>query len=323
MSDKAPDAAPPAQTTESAAAPAAPSVVASASSAVTAAASAASDSLQKMGVKPTLIVIGLIVVSLIAFVVAYGLYYLISKLILDKKSYLFAETKMPIVGTQYTQIVGTDIPKADNGKRMAFSFWIFINDINMFSGARRHVFHRGNKGDTANLCSPNVELDKTTNKIYVSFAKNTAAAAGDDATTAQKLAAIRGIIIDYVPLQRWVHIAVVVNENSNGGSVTTYMDGEIVKTVTSGAVTMVDGIAQTANVVNMDLDKTGDIWIGGSPAETVGPGFSGLLAKLRWFNYDINANDVYNEYMQGPIDNLMAKLGLPAYGVRSPIYRIG
>jgi hypothetical protein len=27
-------------------------------------------------------------------------------------------------------------------------------------------------------------------------------------------------------------------------------------------------------------------------------------------------------YIEGPVDNLAAKLGLPAYGVRAPVYRL-
>ena len=40
------------------------------------------------------------------------------------------------------------------------------------------------------------------------------------------------------------------------------------------------------------------------------------------FNYDLNDRDIYNNYNEGPIDGFLAKLGLGAYGVRSPIYRI-
>jgi len=73
----------------------------------------------------------------------------------------------------------------------------------------------------------------------------------------------------------------------------------------------------------MNLDKTGDIWIGGSPSESVGPGFAGLVSKVTFFNHDINAKDVYEDYMKGPIDSLLAKMGLPAYGIRTPLYRMG
>ena len=40
------------------------------------------------------------------------------------------------------------------------------------------------------------------------------------------------------------------------------------------------------------------------------------------YNYDLNDRDIYNDYNEGPIDNLLAKLGLGAYGIRSPVYKI-
>lgn len=313
-------------------APSAPSVVSSAASsaataATTAAASASAavtDTIQKAGLTPTLLVVGFIVVALVAFVVAYALYWLVNRVVLDKKSYLCAETKMPLNGTEYRSVVGTEVPKASNGKRLSFSFWIYLHNINQFMGTKRHIFHRGDKTGAVADSSPSVYLDANTNKIHVVFssldtAVRTAAASDSIPVQASK----RGITIDYVPLQRWVHVAVVVNENANGGSVTAYVDGEVAKVAVTGKDYKIDGNTVQASIKDMDLDHTGDIWVGGNPAENVGPGFSGLLAKLRWFNYDINSKDVYNEYMQGPIDNMMAKLGLPAYGLRSPVYKIG
>lgn len=74
---------------------------------------------------------------------------------------------------------------------------------------------------------------------------------------------------------------------------------------------------------NLVLDKGGDVWIGGSQTDpTIGPGFDGLVASVTFANYDMNGSDVYDLYMRGPMDSLMARLGLPAYGVRSPLYRM-
>jgi hypothetical protein len=155
----------------------------------------------------------------------------------------------------------------------------------------------------------------------------------------------RGISIDYIPLQRWVHVVLVVNENvTSGGSITAYVDGEVVNTVNSKNTdlstlsvggtkikeTTIVGSTPTAkypvpqfNITNVDLDKKGDIYTGGAVGSTVGPGFSGMLSMVQFFNYDMNVNDVYTLYQKGPVDNMLAKLGLPAYGVQSPIYRVG
>jgi len=72
-----------------------------------------------------------------------------------------------------------------------------------------------------------------------------------------------------------------------------------------------------------NLTKRGDIWVGGSSTGEAGQGFSGLTAKVAFANYDMNASEIYKEYLKGPVDNLTSKLGLPAYGLRSHVYRIG
>jgi hypothetical protein len=160
-----------------------------------------------------------------------------------------------------------------------------------------------------------------------------AAAAATQSTEAAKLSdedaikydlATHGIIVDYVPLQRWVHITVVVNETVNRGDMYLYMDGELVKTLSSSeAEKLSDGSEVKYNFQNLNLAKKGDIFVGGSTTAAAGPGFSGLVAKVGFTNYDMNAIEVYKEYLKGPVDNLTSKLGLPAYGLRSPVYRIG
>ena len=148
--------------------------------------------------------------------------------------------------------------------------------------------------------------------------------------------ATHGITIDYIPIQRWVHVALVVNEEVNGGIINAYVDGELVKQEISGSrVTRETTVkASTGNTVKLttlqetreyqglNLDKPGDVYTGGSTVEDVGPGFSGLVAGISFYNHDLNAADIYKIYEQGPVDNLAAKLGLPAYGVRSPVYRM-
>jgi hypothetical protein len=129
----------------------------------------------------------------------------------------------------------------------------------------------------------------------------------------------QGIEIPYVPLQRWVHVAIVINENSNGGTITAYIDGDISNTVSSGEKHEKYG---DITISNLNIDKKGDLFVGGNAYSSEGPGFSGLISKFTMYNYDLNQQDIYREYNDGPIDGLLAKLGLGAYGLRAPIYRI-
>jgi hypothetical protein len=165
----------------------------------------------------------------------------------------------------------------------------------------------------------------------------TLSAEASDTDKTNYLNSIRGIKIPYIPLQRWVHVGIVVNEDLNGGSITAYVDGEMSLTVNSmetlntiSSVKLTDGTSATITppitpkllVTDIDLNKKGNYFIGGSLSSAVGVGFSGLISKVEIFNHDLNAGDVYNNYLNGPIDNLLSKLGLPAYGVRSPIYKL-
>lgn len=300
-----------------------------------------------------LVFFGYLVVAFIVFVLAYVLYYYLAKKIVQSATYLLPETKYPILGTEFTKASGKDIPPSGNGKRQTIAFWIYINDVDKYKGLYRHIWHRGEK--QANGASPLVFMDKTANKIHIRYDDLTSPAQISmsapyvdtkditvaDASVKYKVAkdadklpydlATHGITIDYVPIQRWVHVAVVVNEEVNGGSIQAFLDGELVKSVEAGKTINIEfasgaarqTVTQEYKFQNLNLDKAGDVYIGGSLLESVGPGFAGLVSKILFVNHDLNVKDIYNIYIQGPIDNLAAKLGMPAYGVRSPIYKIG
>lgn len=268
------------------------------------------------------IVVGLIVAVAVSFAVAYFLYYTINNNVLNKQPYLFKETSSPKPGNQITKLYAMDMPPISNGRRMSFSFWIYVNDINKYKGLPRHVLHLGD----ADLITsaPVVFLGANDNKLYVTM-NNVANTMPSWATTrTQKLeylAAKFGLVFDYIPLQRWVHVGVVVNETVNGGSITGYLDGELVKTVTTGTSVRLQGTIATTNFQNLLLDKRGSLYIGGAMNDPMGQGFSGLVSKVKFYNHDLNVKDMYNDYRSGPIaGGFLGKLG---YGVRAPIYKTG
>lgn len=286
------------------------------------------------------VIIALAIGAGIAFLIAMVLYQYIKSGLRMEKSAILAETKVPQLGNTLTKASGGPIPALQNGLRMAFTFWIYIHNPDAFKGVYRHVWHRGMQNPSV-ACSPLVYLDANTTRLIVRF-MNTADAQqppieminqpfivppGTATTNTPEQnqdidLATHGISIDYIPIQRWVHVAIVVNEEVNGGTIYAYLDGELVKRVTS--VDTPTTLTHTPiNLQNLVLDQPGDVWIGGNMSDpNIGPGFSGLVGKITFFNYDINLTDIYNDYKSGPIDNIMAKMGLPPYGVRSPIYRL-
>lgn len=290
-----------------------------------------------------IVVIGAVVAIVVCAVVGYGMYLLITRAMLKKVGHTIPQTKVPVVCTSVTKGSGEGIPRPKNGKRMTFSFWMYLDNLDYFHGAYRHVLHRGNE---LNGSGPMVVLDKKSNKLFIRFPNTDDAKISGGQITPQRPYLLNddykdegdnmlyadllthGISIDYIPLQRWVHVAVIVNEEVKRGVIYAYVDGELVKTVSSDNSMRVK--LANGNVANkrfdftrIVLDTQGDIMIGGSPSDpTVGPGFDGLVSKVQFFNYDLNAKDIYDVYLQGPVDSMFARMGLPAYGVQSPIYRI-
>jgi hypothetical protein len=271
------------------------------------------------------VVFGLIFIILLCIFIAYGLYYLISYSIFNQSRIIIEGTKVPILCNQYNKFSITSFNKTGNGKRRSYTFWIYIHDMNKYSGSYKHVFHIGDNGDIRRG-SPFVFLDSEENKMYVRFG------AINDDTFSEVYPSVQnldpselgsfmqqGIEIPYIPIQRWVHIAIVVNENSNGGSIVAYVDGDISKIATTGEIS---ANGNQLKIRNLDLDKMGDLYVGGAFDSLAGPGFSGLLAKVSTYNYDLNNKDVYADYNQGPLDGFLASMGLANYGVRSPIYKI-
>lgn len=302
-----------------------------------------------------------IVVAVILFFIAYWLYLYLSTRLTNKLTTLIADTKVPRRGSEVSQISGGEFPPMTNGNRVTYSFWLYIHDISKFAGPEmRHVLHFGD--EKLQGASPVVFLDGTLNKLYVRFEKTKGAATSFEDRVAnlmkhpmntpstddtndkrnagyenkpipadKKMDAIlidlaqRGMVIDYVPLQRWVHVTIVVNETVNQGYMAAYLDGELVKTISSNdKLTLSSGRTIPVSFQNLNLAKSGSLYIGGDVYNSnINKGFSGMVSKVSISNYDLNGEEIKRIYVQGPMDNLTSKLGLPAYGLRSPVYRVG
>lgn len=297
--------------------------------------------------KRFLVTLGLILTVVIGLMAAWMIYNYIQTKTVDRKSYIVPETKSPVQGTIVTKGNGTGIPEALNGKRFSFSFWIYIHNLQKNAGQLKHVLHRGEENNSFGG-SPAVFLDsKIGNKMYITFASTTATS-DEPAALAQETpdvkiqyaAAKRGVTIDYVPIQRWVHVTVVANETSNGGSISAYMDGELVKTNSTNQQHNITGTLNTngmpnkypvtPTLANLAIDRKGDVYIGGANDAAAGMGFSGLVSVVEFHNYDLNSRDIYAIYERGPmyltaVDKLANKIGMGTltnqYGVRNPIYK--
>lgn len=312
------------------------------------------NSVQNMGNKPETI-IGLIIVIIFAGLVAWLMYYFVTKTVFNQSKLVASETKLPVLCNKINKFTLDYKLPSGNGLKRTYTFWIYIKD--MAHQYYKNVLYIGDE-DKLKDRSPQIFLDKHKNKLFIRFSKkqdfydneevqdtmtwgsNGGGSSideyfGDDAegvmgpysSTFRKYMQ-QGVCIEYVPIQRWVHIGIVVNDygTSTGGSIATYVDGDLVGIAGHGETMRgygedLDGIYKY-DITNLDLDKNDKLIVGGEHNTESTPGFAGLLCKFTMFNYDLNDRDIHNNYNEGPIDNFMAKLGLGAYGVRSPIYKI-
>ena len=274
--------------------------------------------------------IGLFLVIIICLFIAYVLYYFITtKLFLNVRQ-IVDETRIPIICTEKRRL-DFDIKTTGNGERRSFTFWIYIHDMNKYAGNFKNVFNIQSSSSITDpkLASPFVFLDKTDNKMYFRFSeynyKPTSASTYNSLTNNQLKDFMKtGIVIPYIPLQRWVHIAIVCNANSYKNYIYAYVDGDLVSTTSNNEKDRYLGDTEDTRkrLTKININQTGVINVGGELNSGEGPGFSGLVSKISTFNYELNQRDVYNDYYWGPIGNILARLGLGMYGIRNPIYKL-
>ena len=297
------------------------------------------ESINSLGSRPEAI-IGLIFVILFAILIAYIMYNYITNTILQQSKLVVAQTKLPVLCNNINKYTLEKDIAGGNGIKRTYTFWIYMKTPS--STSFKNVLYIGN--DAIGDRNIQIFLDKYKNKMFIRFKKtitsdstpspytlNNLNSEFNDSTSAGyserfKEYMRQGVVIEYIPIQRWVHVGIVVNDygNSQGGSIATYIDGELVGIANQGEKCRgLNAEDKFYDFSNLEIGSNKNLVIGGNMDSQSGTvGFQGLLCKLCIFNYDLNDRDIYNNYNEGPIDGFMAKLGLGAYGVRSPIYRI-
>tara|TARA_B100000401_G_C52807608_1_gene721927 strand:+ start:522 stop:1493 length:972 start_codon:yes stop_codon:yes gene_type:complete len=250
---------------------------------------------------------GLIAVIVIAIICVAVVYYFIANAVFNKKSIIIEKTKFPIKGNVKSSILIENFPSAGNGNRRTYTFWVYVNDVNNASGKPKHIF---SIGDDSNIISNSPIVILKDSKLLIHFPSTNTSDSIDKITNSTN----NTVAFDYLPMQRWVHIAVVITDDYQGATISLYMDAQLVSSTTNNK----DGETNNKKKIeNLNLDKTGKLIVGGDNTATYG--FNGLLSKVGIHNYDLNSRDIYNIYSEGPIDGLLASLG---YGVRSPLYKL-
>ena len=296
-----------------------------------------------------------LVVALGVLLLAWLLWYLVRLSYRASSGSRDATMLVPVPAStdKYRRFPGKGLPDAaPNGQRLSLSFWVYVSDFSKNDGNFRHVLHVGQ--EDGSLASPLVFLDKNRNRLVVWFAKTRAeknpadvgsllraspagVALNGDGTGTTFDVNNHGILIPYVPQQRWVHVAVVVDETVSATTITGYLDGEAVAQTTTGDVldgpdgTSVSagrnqyaqspGMASRKDLRGLNLTlSSGDLYTGGDVYGKGGVGFPGFVSRVSFFNYELNVSDVLALYRKGPYP--ASWFGLGAYGLRTPVYRL-
>jgi hypothetical protein len=214
------------------------------------------------------------------------------------------------------------IPNTVNGQEFSYSFWLFVADLQT-SSASKLIWYRspGNQVDA----NPIVYMHPGANKLTIMLKTSSTNASEANYNTArngyytnvslagQQAHKILKPTIEYLPLQRWVHVAVVVQDDS----ASVYMDGSLysVDVVTKlggtgGARPVFKGTSGTVNI-----GKPSSSWL-----QANAPVKGGYLSKLEFYNYALMPKHVQRLYHKGPIERTwLSWIGLPGYRFQNPL----
>jgi len=233
-------------------------------------------------------------------------------------------------------VPNSEIPVTVVGLEYSYSLWVYIANLeqtstNSAQSSHKIVFYRG-QAENLQSANPIVVLDGVNSKMHIVI--KTTNSTLTDINYTQDLSQITSrncfldtvsteclanqnthaiISVDYVPIQRWVHIAFTIDNKL----LTVYLDGDVY------SVKSIDEFKSMKNRAIV-LDKTnGDIFVGKNVAVANGNTFDGYVSSLGFYNYAMSIDDVKIAYNRGPYKkNWLSYFGLGDYGVRAPIYKI-
>lgn len=232
-----------------------------------------------------------------------------------KERTLILSKPIKLDGSQYT-IPGNNIVSTTNGQEFTYSFWLYLADEYAATGSHKRLLMRGNR-DNLSGANPIVYMHKSANKMVIAMTTNFSLASNPPLADLNALHnsielpnynTPLHMVINYIPLQRWVHIAIAFQE----GILTVYMDGAIYQVKNMYDISNPEGIHPIGR------GTTGDIIVGDSNNRT-----KGFMTRIEFFNYFLPQKDVMDVYQRGPTGGsfLNSLFGINDYGFRTPVYR--
>ena len=261
-----------------------------------------------MSSKGALVVFGVITFLLIILVVCYIAYRVRRK---DLRSVSIVKSPRRLYEMTSPLFFDSDkLPSTLNGQEYSFSSWLYITDF-VTTTDYKLIMMRGGNGTSIASATPIMFMDNKTNKLYISIKTNQSSSVSRLSDVLDKsISKYLTATVEYLPLQRWVQVAFVVQDNL----LSVYLDGDMY-TVENVYDFNVPGTSRP-----VFAGTSGNAIVGNVPGTASTQGF---ICKTEFFNYGLSQNDIRAIHDVGPVSskNVLARMGLPAYGVRSPIYR--
>lgn len=267
---------------------------------------------EKSGTVGIVIVIGVVLVVLVIILIyLYKMFVgnnLKESLLLDKIVSLEKRESLPI------KVSADKLANTTRGQEFAYSFWIYLQDYYEASTANKLVFTRGNTTDNFSIidsnANPVVMMDNQTNKMYIAMATTNVGSGTINindikSPTSGYLVAT----IDYVPLQRWVHVVLVIKD----GNLMVFMDGDLY------TIKGVQNISTLQSKTRPFIKGNAGGVAVGSPTNPI----QGFMGKFQYYNYALSAKDIKSIYQAGPISkSWLAWFGMGNYKLQSPIVEV-
>lgn len=210
------------------------------------------------------------------------------------------------------------IPPTNNGQEFTYSFWLYLVDYDEISSNHRLVFMR-NTESTLGGASPVVFLDGRTNKLYLANRTNMS---NDAITSLDQMLPENNIangyltgVVEYVPLQRWINITIVVQDNL----VMLYQDGEVYSVLNVHDLWDASTASGSQNRPVL-AGTSGDVHVGRRTTEDT-PTY-GFISGLTFYNHAISQRDIGTVFSAGPTPSSNQPGFMDKYGLRSPIYKV-
>ena len=171
--------------------------------------------------------------------------------------------------TQSLIISRTNLPTIGSS-HYTLAVWVFINEWNYQYGAEKNIVARYT---TDKQPVPSITLASHTNDALINLTYF-------DPKGNNKERLVHTCKIQNIPLQKWSHIVLSVNNRI----IDVYLDGKLVKTC------VIPGVPVSG--INSDLYVSGSL-------EGDIPGFSGRITDLKFMKTATNPSQAYNLYKKG------------------------